>query len=713
VKLWTDVETRSSIPLKRGITLYSQAVEVTMLQYAADDEPVSIVDMTNMGALENQIGLERYAQLAVEADELWAHVAEFDRTMLNRQPWFAKLGIPLTKWRCTAALARMHGLPGGLGPLSEIFKLSEELAKDKRGKELIQLFCVPNKAGGYPDRHSHPTEWSQFLSYGGQDIVAMREVHRQCPKWNATPRMWAVWHLDQRMNERGVAVDLKLCEEAVKATKLAKQRLAHRTAEITENEVEATTQRNRLLAYMEGYGVTLPDLTADTVERRLEDESLPGHIKELLRIRQQASKASTAKYQRAITQSHAGRLHQLLVFCGANRTGRWAGRTLQPQNLPRPKHKQWEIDLAIEMFKRGDIMDHDPENVTALEHLLRSGFKIDLGKQPSKNSNVLALASSCLRGIIISGPGRKLVVSDYANIEGRDMAWVAGEQWKLDAFAAYDRGDGPDLYKVAYARAFNIDPNDIGDDDWRRQIGKVMELALQYYGGVGAFCSMAETYGLRLEDLASSAWPALPAWAKRLAQKAWTRAVTRYRTYGLEERVWVVCQALVLLWRAAHPSITSFWSGLEQARKMAVLNPGKQYPVGRVVVDRVLNWLRIRLPSGRYLNYPGPRAGDFEHSFMGINPYTKQWARLSTYSGKDAENIVQGIAADHMMDGLLAADAAGYNPLLSVHDEAITEPPDEPQFNDRHLSELMVSASTWAVDLPLAAKGFTSYRYRK
>ena len=428
--------------------------------------------------------------------------------------------------------------------------------------------------------------------------------------------------------------------------------MAARTVELTDGEVEATTQRDRLLAYMKDYGVTLPDLRADTVERRLEDESLPEHIKELLRVRQQASKASTAKYQRAINQSVGGRLRNLLVFCGAARTGRWAGRTLQPQNLPRPKHPQWEIDLAIRLFR---------------------GRAIDLYDADA----VFGLASSSLRGLIVAEHGRKLVVSDYANIEGRDMAWVAGEQWKLDAFAAYDRGEGPDLYKVAYGRAFNIDPKELEDNDPRRQIGKVMELALQYYGGVGAFCSMAETYGLSLEELARSAWPVIPGSVKRDAQAAWHKALKRHRSYGLDERTWTVCHALVLMWRAAHPAICNFWAELDQACKMATRVPNKEYPVGRhISVDRKGAWLRIKLPSGRYLNYPAPRSDDYTSSFMGIDPYTKQWRRINTYSGKRAENIIQGIAADHMVDGLLAADAAGYNPVLSVHDEAITEPPD-------------------------------------
>jgi DNA polymerase len=324
------------------------------------------------------------------------------------------------------------------------------------------------------------------------------------------------------------------------------------------------------------------------------------------------------------------------------------------------------------------------------------------------------LASSALRGLIVSGSGRKLVVSDLANIEGRFMAWVSGEIWKLRAFSDFDNTRGPDLYKIAYARAFNIDPAAIGDDDWRRQIGKVMELALQYYGGVGAFCSMAETYGLRLEGLATSAWPVIPGRVKQDAKQAWEKAVKRRRTYGLEERIWTVCHALVLMWRAAHPAIVKFWSDLDIACKLSLTHKGKEYKVGQhIVVDRVGNWLRIKLPSGRFLSYPAPRGDEWTSSFMGVDPYTKQWKRISTYSGKRAENIAQAGSADILMDGLLAADDAGYNPVLSVHDEAITEPPDESGYNDGELSRLLVESSLWADGLPLAAKGYTAYRYRK
>jgi DNA polymerase bacteriophage-type len=669
---------------------------MTMLQYAVNNGPVIIIDMLSKKAPGRAFKLAKLNDELNRADEVWAHQAEFDRTMLDATQ---TLRIPEAKWRCTAALARMHGLPGGLDKLCTIFKVPAHFAKLK-GKDIGETFWKPNKKDEYNTPESHPKQWAQFLRYGGRDVEAMRFIWRKIPKWNATPRMWSVWALDYRMNHRGVAMDISLAEGAVEATTRTKRRLAARTLEITENDpwsdtiVESTTQVKRLLAYMADFGVKLPDLTADTVERRLEDESLPTHIKELLRIRQKASKASTAKYQRVLNQHVRGRLFNLLVFCGAMRTGRWAGRTIQPQNLPRPKHEAWDIAHAIKHFQNGTIEAYAPEDV-------------------------LGLASSALRGLIIADKGRKLVTSDLANIEGRYMAWIAGEQWKLEAYAAYDKKEGPDLYKVAYARPFGIDPEDIADEgDWRRQVGKVMELALQYYGGVGAFCAMAETYGLRLEELAITAWSTIPLDVKRDAQRLWLKAIKRRRTYGLEERVWVVCQSLVLMWRAAHPMVVAFWEALDNAVKSAIRNPGKRFKAGeRITVDRLGNWLRIKLPSGRYLNYPAPRIksdGRYtSRSFIGVNPYTKQWERISTYSGKDAENVCQGGCADIIMDGLLAADEAGYNPVLSVHDEAITEPPNEDRYNDKELSQLLVESSLWAEGMPMAAKGKVSYRYSK
>lgn len=702
MKLWLDLETRSPIPIKHGVAKYATKASVIMAQWALDDGEVHVEDLTR--GFKVIPPSRQFIEAAQEADELWAHGAEFEQTLLDTTTWWPV--IDLSKWRCTMALARMHGLPGGLDKLSTIFKLGLEEAKDKRGHELIMIFCVPKKDGTFNTKHSHPNEWREFLHYGGMDITSMRAVYRKCPKWNATPRMWRAWHLDQKMNRQGVQMDQRLAAGAVVATTRAKKRFAEKTVELTDGAVEATTQRNRLLAFCAEYGVHLPDLTADTVERRLEDESLPEHIKELLRVRQQASKASTAKYKRVLAQSVLGRLRNLLVFCGATRTGRWAGRTFQPQNLPRPKHKQWQIDDAIKFFQQ-DLMElYDPDEV-------------------------LNLAASCLRGLMISAKGKKLSVADLANIEGRVMAWIAGEDWKLKAFKRYDtykldehgkriadgKGDwkrvGPDLYTVTAGLAFGIDPSEVTKD--QRQIGKVMELALQYYGGVGAFCAMAETYGLRLEELAKTCWPIISKRVKELAALHYARAVKKRRTYGLTERVWMTCESLVIMWREAHPGIVKLWEDLDKAVKTVINQPHKVVTVGKlgIVIDRKGNWLRIKLPSGRYLSYPAPRAGEYDTSFVGVNPYTKQWCRISTYSGKLAENIVQAISADILMDWLVAADDDGFNPVLSVHDEIICEPLDVPEYDDIRLSELALTCSPWTKGLPLAAKGFTAKRYRK
>ena len=341
MRLFIDVETRGP-NFSQGLAKYALTAEVIMVQWAIDDGPVEVIDLT-----EPDADLTALVQYALKADEIWAHEAGFDRTILETTDWWPK--VPLEKWRCTAALARMHGLPGGLDKLCQIFKVKDnEAQRHTNGKALIQLFCKPNTDGRYNDRHSHPAEWAEFLGYGAADISAMRAVWKATPKWNSTPRLWAGWHLNERMNMRGVGVDLELCQGAKELTEIAKKRMGDRTEELTLGEVERTTQVARLRAFCAEYGVHLPDLTADTVERRLEDESLPEHIKELLRVRQQASKSSSAKYSRALNQQVNGRLRNLLIFCGAARTGRWAGRTFQPHNLPRPKHPQWEIDLAIE-----------------------------------------------------------------------------------------------------------------------------------------------------------------------------------------------------------------------------------------------------------------------------------------------------------------------------------------------------------------------------
>lgn len=676
-----DTETRSPVAIQHGTAKYATQAEVITIQWALGNERVQVWDILSGRPMPPKL-----LEDCRKGDFLIAHKASFDRPLLKTARWWPKEFHDPRKWRCTMALALAHGLPGGLDKLCEIFKIDAESAKDKRGKELIQIFCKPNKTGAYNDRTTHPAEWKEFLIYATSDISAMRSVFYKLPKWNWTEREIELWHLDQDLNDRGIAIDTEFAESAVRATTAAKKTLGDRTDEITEGVVQRTTQRDMLLGYLLlEYGVELPNLQAETIERRLEDPELPEFVKELLRIRLQASKASTSKYRRVLQMEVAGRLHHSMVFCGANRTGRWNGVGFQPLNLPRPTHKKPEIEVGIAAMKAG------------CETLICD--------------DVMAIASSAIRGVIIPSPGNRLVISDLSNIEGRKLAWLANEEWKLTAFREFDEGIGHDLYKIAYARAFNISPEDV--DDLMRQIGKVMELALGYQGGVGAFVTMVATYGIDLEEMARACWDVLPAHIKADALGVWHWAKDKNRTFGLTQEVYIVCESLKRLWREAHPMTETLWHSTELAAKNAIQNPGIEFTAGRLSFDRKGAWLRMKLPSGRYLCYPDPRIIGGKITYVGVNSYTKQWCRMSTYGGKLVENGDQASSRDVIASAVPRALEAGYPLVLIVHDELVADCPDKDCYNDIDLSKLLATNADWNFGLPLAAKGSTTYRYGK
>lgn len=696
--LFLDVESFSWLALRTaGTSKYTTQSEVMTVQWALGvDAPVTVWDVTSGGLRDPEfLFCDPRLQAALEkCDFIIAHNAYFDRTLLNVAPWWPKQLAPLSKWRCMMAWAFIHGLPGGLDKLCEIFKVDDSERK-RDGSRFIDLFCKPKgkKKDQRNSKETHPAEWVEFLDYAHGDITSMQQLWKLMPKWNFanTPAGQFerdTWHLDQRMNDRGVGADVEFAAEAVRATTAAKKALAERTVEITDGAVDSTTQRDKLLSYLLlEYGVELPDLTADTIERRLDDPELPEFVKELLRIRLQASKASTSKYKRVMQMEVAGRLYGTLQYAAANRTGRWGGRGFQPQNLMRPKHKQWQIEQFIAAAKqKAEAILWDP-------------------------SEVMALAASSMRGVLVPAPGRKFVIADLSNIEGRKLAWLAGEEWKLQAFREFDAGIGKDLYILAYARAFDVHPDTVIDE--QRQIGKVMELALGYEGGVGAFVTMSATYGIDLDELARKAWPTIPCQAQQNAQGMWKWANKQRRTLGLSEAVYCTCEALKAMWREAHPATKALWPAYQSAAINAVQNPGTEFHAGRCTFDRKDNWLRIRLPSGRFLCYPSPRVDDGKLSYMGVNVYSKKWHRIDTYGGKIAENIDQASSRDIMAYALPEIEKAGYPLVLTVHDEVITEPPDSDEFNDKELSRILATNPPWAPGLPLAAKGFTTYRYRK
>ena len=292
-------------------------------------------------------------------------------------------------------------------------------------------------------------------------------------------------------------------------------------------------------------------------------------------------------------------------------------------------------------------------------------------------------------------------------------AWLAGEEWKLQAFRDFDTGQGFDLYKLAYAKAFGIDPADVDKD--MRQIGKTMELALGYAGGCGAFITFSLAFNIDLEKMAEKAIEAIP--KKTLDEAAsfleWQLGQGKSQ-YGLSDQAFIVCDSFKRLWREAHPNTATYWKELENGCRTAINNPGQTYPCRRHKIRRDGAWLRVMLPSGRYMCYPSPRVeDDGQITFMGINQYSRKWERLRTYSGKLVENMCQAAARDVLASSMQPIESAGYEIVLTVHDEIISEAPDTDEYTHEHLAELMSAGCDWTQGLPLAAAGFEAYRYRK
>lgn len=983
--LYLDLETFSETPITHGTHAYAAAAEILLAAWAWDDGPVHVHDLTRSDLPSD------FADYLRDPDvEVVIHNSHFDRTVI-RHVW--GIDIPTERIHDTMVQAMAHSLPGSLGMLCEVLGLPSDKAKDKDGKRLIQLFCKPlgkNRLLRRATRETHPAEWERFKAYAASDIEAMREVKKRMPMVNFTPAERELWQLDQRINDRGVAIDLRLVNSAIEAIDKAKHELAGRTQALTDGSVSSTTLNEVFrLHVFEAFGVDLPDLQMATIEKALAASDMNPAMRELLLIRLQASSTSTAKYRVLLRgTSLDGRLRGLLQFCGATRTGRWAGRLFQPQNLPRPTLKQKAIDAGIEALRAG------------CAHLT--------------TDNVMELVSSAIRSCIVASNRQKLVVADLSNIEGRVQSWLANEEWKLKAFRDFDtivgedaKGKplrlGPDLYKLAYAKAFGIEAEQV--DDEQRQRGKVMELACfgaytpiltnngvkllhsvttgdllwdgiqwvqhqglvqkglrstinlagievtpdhlirtgttwtqaqqlalnestlcraletgsenlpywvlsaasqaqtsrtwfgfnvraaqshiwsmvttyakglvpgvtsvpknklvigvkhfsstptpaqmtttegvysigyqlamfgataplasntnpmgagafmfgryggktkplfcgmslplkvgitqlltwiaststratsqgicvlyrwgktevgtsallrkcssvsltlrpvfdilnsgpnnrftvisnrgplvvhncGYEGGVGAFATFAGAYGIDLDDLAEKVLLDAPIDTIAQADKflGWFKKDNKSR-YGLSEDAFVACDVLKRMWRDAHPNITNYWAALKDLVIKALVNRGNTFNELGLSVRASKNWLLLGLPSGRALCYPSPKVEDGDKiTYMGIDQYTRKWTRIHTHGGKLFENLCQAVARDIMAANMPLIEAAGYRIVLTVHDEIIAEAPDEPQYNAEHMASLLAANPGWAPDIPLAAAGFETYRYRK
>ena len=720
--LYCDLETFSAKDIRAGSHAYAAdpSAEILLWGYAIDDAPAKVWDVTE-GSMPEELRVALDEVARKERRHVWQNGVMFDRVFLSYV--MPEIELPMETLDDTMVMAYQAGLPGSLKELCEVFHLSKDKAKDADGSRLIQIFCKPLPSTWKLDRatsKTHPEEWAKFVNYCRLDIESMREVYKKLPAFNRTVKERELQVLDAAINMRGIGVDVEFAEAAIATAERAKKDIDKQVFKLTDGRVVTAGQRDALIQFFfDKYGWQLKDMRKSELEKRMEDPDIPAEMKELIGLRLMGTKTSVQKYKRVVQGAVDGRLRGCMQFRGASRTGRISGRTFQPQNLPRPLIKsQTEIEEIIEDTKLGIL------------EICYDDVSVPL--------------SSAIRSVIVPAAGNRLCVADFSNVEGRVLAWLAGEEWKLEAFREFDtlqtksgawalpyrdgwfqewavneKGDfihkGHDLYKLTYARTFGIKPEDVTKD--QRQMGKVLELALGYQGGPGAFATFAMNFGMDLDDLAKTTEATIEEsyWIESMGMLKWAKEKKLIR--GMSQKAWVACNAIKSAWRKANSEIESFWYSLAKACQSAIKAKGVAFSAGRIVCRVSGNYLLMRLPSGRYLVYPAPRLPEegemCDFSFMGVNQYTKKWERIPTYSGKLAENSVQGAACDLLLEAGPRLEAAGYHIVMSVHDEYITEIKDDNTRNHREMEKIMSDLPDWADGLPLVAAGFEAARYRK
>ena len=646
-----DYETFSTVDLKKcGHYRYAEEAEIILLAYAFDNEPVQQVDCLSGEAIP-QAFIDALADPTVNK---FAHNSGFERVITK-----ACLGIdyPLEQTYCTSVWAASLGLPAHLDGLSEVLGLGDK-AKLKTGKALIRKFCVPRKPTKKILRTRNlpsdfPEDWEEFKRYNIQDVEAEREVHRRMKPYPMPESEWALYRIDQRINDRGIRLDTKLVRAAIKLAEESKAVLIAKAIEITQ--LANPNSRNQLIEWLDTEDVITADLTKKTVEQLIGGGTSNEKVIELLKLRQQIAKTSVTKYQamaRAVCSD--GRLRGMFKFNGAGRTARWAGQIVQLQNLP-SKGLIKDIELA-----RRTLLE-DPDSVTFLWN------------------DISQMLSSLIRTAMLPDAGEEMPVIDFSSIEARILAWLANETWRLELFAT-----GGKLYETSAEKMFNLPAGSVTKKDPNRQKGKVAELALGYQGWEGALITMgALDMGLTLEELA----PIASAWRK-------------------------ANQAIESLWYASEDAALK---AAQSKTRVPVLSKYQKTPLVHYESDG--KFLTCILPSGRKLYYAKPKVGRNDRgvlavSFEGVDGVSKQWRRTWLYGGLLVENQCQAVARDCLCDFLVKLDQQGYKTLLHVHDEVAVSVP-EGKATLKHLEVLMAEPLPWAPGLLLTGDGFVTNFYRK
>lgn len=652
-----DIETFSSIDIRKaGLYKYVESpdFQILLFAYSINGEPTQIIDL----AQGEQIPYYIINALCNPNVTKFAYNAAFEWYCLNRHfNWHPEDWI--SHWRCTMFHGLYCGYTAGLGPTAIALGLPQDKRKMSVGSSLIKLFCTPTKPtkrNGERTRtlpHHEPEKWEVFKEYCIQDVEVEKEIAKKLKHFPVPVQEQKLWELDQRINAHGVTVDQDLIDGALHIHDFSTAVLTIEAANITKLSNPNSAQQ--LTKWLAEKGIETENLQKETVTNLVKETD--GEVKRVLEIRQELSKTSVKKYQ-AMKEAVCsdGRVRGLLQFYGANRTGRWAGRLVQVQNLPR-NHME-TLDLARQLVQE--------KKTGALQVIY---------------GNVPDTLSQLIRTAFIPSKGHVLRVADFSAIEARVIAWLAGEQWRLDVFNTHGK-----IYEASASQMFGVPLELIkkGNPEYDlRQKGKVAELALGYQGGPGALMAMgALNMGLTEEELPD----------------------------------------IVRRWRTANKRIQDLWYSIENAT-LSVMRTGQPAGVKGLIIAREsdiqngLDFLTITLPSGRKLFYVKPflSVNDFDKEavhYYGINQTTKKWEKVSSYGGKFTENIVQAIARDCLADTLIRLDTAGYQTVMHVHDEAVLDVPIG-RGSVEEVEQLMGQPISWAPGLPLKAAGFEAFYYQK
>lgn len=655
-----DLETYSSVPLaKAGAQKYIQSpdFQILLFAYSVDGAPVEVIDLTRGEYLPpwlvQAITSPDYIKHAYNAPFEWGCLSKFLGT------------LPPEQWRCTMFHGLYCGYTAGLEATGKALGLPEDKKKLNTGKALIRYFCVPckpSKANGQRTRnlpHHDPAKWELFREYCRQDVVTEMEIERRLSAFPVPDFVQKQWETDLIINARGVAVDMELVSGALSLGATVRQNLMTEAVQLSGlNNPNSVAQLTEWL--QEEIGEELADLRKDTVARLLKEDSNGPKARRMLEIRQELGKTSTKKYD-AIEAAVCvdGRVRGLLQFYGANRTGRWAGRLVQVQNLPRTYTEP--LDLAREMIQRRNL----------------DGLRAVYGSVPDTLSQLIRTA-------FIAPEGHVFIDADFSAIEARVISWLAGEQWRLEVFRTHGK-----IYEASASQMFGVPLEHIkkGRPEYAlRQKGKVAELALGYQGSTGALINMgALDMGIPEEDL--------PDIVSR-----WREANKRIRD----------------LWYAMdNAAIQVITQGGTVGINSLILSREYDYNQGT-------DCMTITLPSGRKLYYVSPGIGQNKWdkpsiSYMGMDQKTKRWKRIETYGGKLVENCVQAIARDCLADTIERLEAAGLPVIFHVHDEVVIDIAPWAD-NDTMLDfvcSIMRAPVPWAPDLPLNADGWVGHYFRK